>query len=95
MKKKITAVLSLFLALSLLLSVNAFAINDQTPAYKAHLTFGSDGKFTILQLADIQDLFLMLPIALMTAASALMKAAASTAAATIMCPFILQKSPAS
>lgn len=62
MKKKITAILSLFLALSFVLSLNAFAINDQTPAYKAHLTFGTDGKFTILQLADIQDIFLMFPI---------------------------------
>jgi len=62
MKKKITAILSLFLALSLMLSINSFAINEQTPAYQAHLSFGADGKFKILQLADIQDTFLMFPI---------------------------------
>jgi predicted phosphodiesterase len=61
-KKKITAILSLALVLSLLLGMNAFALNDQTPAYKAQLAFGDDGKFTILQLADIQDIFLMFPI---------------------------------
>ncbi|HZK38522.1 MAG TPA: metallophosphoesterase [Clostridia bacterium] len=62
MKKKIVAVLSLFLVVSLVLGMNAFAINDQTPAYKAHLSFGTDGKFTILQMADIQDGPVMMPI---------------------------------
>lgn len=62
MKKKITAALSLLLVLSLVLSVNAFTINDRTPAYRAHLSFGADGKFTILQLSDIQDTAAMFPI---------------------------------
>ncbi|NLX93934.1 MAG: hypothetical protein GXZ02_08770 [Clostridiales bacterium] len=62
MKKKITAVFSLFMALSLVFSVNAFAINTQTPAYKAHLSFGEDGKFKLLQFCDIQDGLVMLPI---------------------------------
>lgn len=62
MKKKITTVFSLLLVLSLVLSVNAFTINDRTQAYKAHLSFGADGKFTILQLSDIQDTGAMLPI---------------------------------
>ncbi len=62
MKKKWTAVLSLILALSMLLGMNAFSLNDQTPAYQAHLSFNADGKFTILQLADLQDTFVMFPI---------------------------------
>lgn len=57
-----TAVLSLILALSLALGLNAFAVNEQTPAYEAHLSFDDDGKFTILQLADLQDTFMMFPI---------------------------------
>lgn len=61
-KKKVTAVFAIFMVLSLVFSASAFAINDQTPAYKAHLSFGTNDQFTILQLADIQDTFAMFPI---------------------------------
>ena len=55
LKNKVTSVFALFMAFSLIFSVNAFAIDDQTRAYKAHLSFGDDGKFKILQFCDIQD----------------------------------------
>ncbi|NLP48339.1 MAG: hypothetical protein GX345_05270 [Clostridiales bacterium] len=55
MKKKFTSVLSLFLVFSLLLGISSFAGDTASPPYKAHLAFKPDGKFKILQVADIQE----------------------------------------
>ena len=54
MKKKLSFIVSLTLVLALLagsFSTSAFAKNSVDKTLK----FGSDGKFTILQIADIQD----------------------------------------
>ncbi|MCL2509172.1 MAG: metallophosphoesterase [Oscillospiraceae bacterium] len=63
MKKKLPRILSLALAFCLLFGIAAFAaLNENTPAYKATLKFSGDGKFTILQISDIQHGPLGLPI---------------------------------
>ena len=53
MKKCLAIFMSLMLAA--LLAVPAFGTDAQTPAEKAHIAFGEDGKLTILQVADVQD----------------------------------------
>ena len=58
MKKLISVFLSLLLVCALLtpaLAAAAEAADDSTRPVDAHLSFNEDGKFTILQLADIQD----------------------------------------
>jgi len=64
MKKHLRRILSLALALVFctLSVIGASALNQDTPAYKAKLKFGSDGKFTILQISDIQESFVLSPI---------------------------------
>ncbi len=54
MKKRFIKVLCISLALTLLCSVAAFA--GQTPAADRKLRFGADGKFTVMQIADTQDI---------------------------------------
>ena len=54
MKKWLALFLSIVLTLSL--AVPALGADAElTAAEKAHISFGADGKFTILQIADIQD----------------------------------------
>ena len=53
MKKYMALFMSLLL--TAMLVVPAFGADAQTRAEKAHVSFGEDGKFTILQVADIQD----------------------------------------
>lgn len=47
--------LSLILLLVFVLSPVSLAARVQTPAETAHLSFGSDKKFTIMQVSDVQD----------------------------------------
>ncbi|MBR0112615.1 MAG: metallophosphoesterase [Clostridia bacterium] len=54
MKKIISLFLSAVMAFSLMFTVFAADVDVSRPE-KAHLAFGEDGKFTILQVADIQD----------------------------------------
>ena len=53
MKKYLAIFMSLLLAA--LLAVPAIGADAHTAAEKAHISFGEDGKLTILQVADIQD----------------------------------------
>ena len=53
MKKYLAVIMSFLLAA--LLAVPAIGTDAGTSAEKAHISFGEDGKFTILQVADIQD----------------------------------------
>ena len=53
MKKFFAMLMSVLLAV--LLIVPTFAADAATPAEKAHIAFGDDGKLTILQVADVQD----------------------------------------
>ncbi len=54
MKKIIALLMSAVMALTFILPCFAADVDVSRPA-KAHLAFGDDGKFTILQVADIQD----------------------------------------
>lgn len=58
MIKRTIAILCVFATLCLTGIVGAFA---ETPAYARHLQFNDDGKFTVLQVADIQDSAILLP----------------------------------
>lgn len=55
MQMKKCLALCMSLLLTVLLVVPAFGADAVTPAEKAHVSFGEDGKLTILQVADIQD----------------------------------------
>ncbi len=54
MKKWLALLMSIVLTLSLAVPASAAAVEVPKPE-KAHLSFNKDGKFTILQVADIQD----------------------------------------
>jgi predicted phosphodiesterase len=60
--KKLLTVISFILVASLLCGLTAFAGQTDTPAYAAKLRFGEDGKFKILQIADIQEMAILYPI---------------------------------
>lgn len=62
MKRKLYTLTSVLLVCCLLFATTAFALDDTTPAYKAHLTYKDDGSFRILQISDIQDAVIMHPI---------------------------------
>ena len=53
MKKTMAVFVSILM--TVLLAVPAFGADARTPAEKAHISFGEDGKLTILQVSDIQD----------------------------------------
>ena len=55
MEMKKCLALCMSLLLTALLAVPAFGTDTAAPAEKAHISFGEDGKLTILQVADIQD----------------------------------------
>lgn len=57
--KRIISLLCILSLLCLMGSISAYA---ETPAYARRLQFGSDGKFTILQLSDIQDNAMLHPV---------------------------------
>ncbi|NLP49055.1 MAG: hypothetical protein GX345_09005 [Clostridiales bacterium] len=55
MKKSYKKILALTLVMLLALAPMVFAVESLTPAEAAHLSFGNDKNFTILQVSDIQD----------------------------------------